>query len=258
MTAISHCLSNILTPSLSIETELYRPRMRTINIGDNLLEGRIPEDSLEELTMLRTFTTSANFFTGPIPSQIGLLSSLTFLRLDDNAFTGALPSEIGNMPKLRLLWMDGLSLSTTIPSEIGNLRESLWFWFAQGAGLKGAMPDSFYELTNLKKALLNNNELDGTLSPNVAQLTNLIEMDLHDNNFQGSIPSEIGALIPQLKGLTLDGNAFEGAVPEELCGIDSLTADCLPAELSGVPLNSCDYLCCTRCCDSDLNICELV
>ena len=295
---------NLLSGDLP--TDLYVPRMQTISLGDNMLDGRIPEERLEEMPLLRTLSLPSNFITGTIPSQIGMLSSLTFLRLDENGITGTLPSEIGQLSKLRLLWIDGISLSTTIPSEIGNLRASLWFLFAQGAGLKGTIPDSFYELTMLQRALLNENELEGTISSKVSQLRNLRVLDLHKNNMIGTIPSEIGNEDNPPIRLTFSGNHFEGmsrnlsaffaclirrypstshhhksdlsihdqclvgSVPEELCAVDDLWADCLvpaPVEAEStknfgggddgvVPFasNACD--CCTRCCEAEADICE--
>jgi len=46
---------------------------------------------------------SDNDIKGSIPTEIGLLSELTYLRLSYNAFTGTAPRVLGKLTKLQLL-----------------------------------------------------------------------------------------------------------------------------------------------------------
>ena len=43
--------------------------------------------------------------TGSIPPEIGCLTNLTYLRLDNNQLTGSIPVEIGNLTNLKGLFL---------------------------------------------------------------------------------------------------------------------------------------------------------
>ncbi len=47
-----------------------------------------------------------------------MLSSLIYLDLDNNSITGTIPSEIGMLLSLTDLWLTVISITGTIPSEI--------------------------------------------------------------------------------------------------------------------------------------------
>ena len=62
---------------------------------------------------------------------------------------------------------------------------------------------------------LANNQLSGTIPPEMGQLARLEWLDLHDNLLAGEIPSELGRL-EHLAGLSLNGNQLSGSIPPEL------------------------------------------
>ena len=72
------------------------------------------------LTLGTTFGGQAR----EIPSEIGNLTNLTELRLEDNKLTGEIPSEIGNLTNLTQLSLHSNQLSGQIPSEICNIGDS--------------------------------------------------------------------------------------------------------------------------------------
>ena len=63
-----------------------------------------------------------NRLEGAIPSQIGLLTSLSILDLEGQkiGLSGNLPPEIGNLQYLLGLFVSKNSLDGTIPTELGN------------------------------------------------------------------------------------------------------------------------------------------
>ena len=61
-----------------------------------------------------------NQLSGPLPSEIGHLASLSTLSLYYNKLEG-LPTEIGNMRSLWNIELYNNSISSPLPSEIGNL-----------------------------------------------------------------------------------------------------------------------------------------
>ena len=84
------------------------------------MSGTIPSE-IGNLTSLRDLELDDNQLSGTIPSEIGNLTSLRDLELDDNQLSGTIPSEIGNLTSLSTLWLFDNQLSGPIPSEIGNL-----------------------------------------------------------------------------------------------------------------------------------------
>jgi len=62
--------------------------------------------------------------TGSIPPEIGCLTNLTELLLDDNQLTGEIPSEIGQLTKLEDMNLSYNQLTGEIPPEVCDSIES--------------------------------------------------------------------------------------------------------------------------------------
>lgn len=78
-------------------------------------------------------------------------------------------------------------------------------------------PDS----TNVTEIFLNNNNLDGTIPPEIEYLTNLKVLGLTNNNLKGAIPQEIGKLT-NLYSLFLQINQLTGPIPREIGKLTNL------------------------------------
>ena len=62
-----------------------------------------------------------NELTGPIPAELGDLSSLMGLDLTLNKLTGPIPAELGNLSSLTVLWLIENGLTGPVPAELGDL-----------------------------------------------------------------------------------------------------------------------------------------
>ena len=69
---------------------------------------------------------SSNQLTGSIPSEIGNLTNLEYLRLDNNQLTGEIPPEIGNLTNLTHLYLNSNELTGEIPESICELTNLNW------------------------------------------------------------------------------------------------------------------------------------
>ena len=58
--------------------------------------------------------------TGEIPPELGGLSNLTRLWLDNNQLTGEIPPELGGLSNLTLLSLSSNQLTGEIPPELGG------------------------------------------------------------------------------------------------------------------------------------------
>lgn len=95
---------------------------------------------------------------GTIPSEIGGLTSLTFLSLGLNSFTGHILPSIGGLISLSLLDIGSNSLIGPVPKVIGSLT-SLTSLDMSPNSLTGTIPSQMLLLTNLYDLELENNYL---------------------------------------------------------------------------------------------------
>ena len=68
--------------------------------------------------------------TGEIPPELGSLSNLTELSLDNNQLTGEIPPELGRLSNLTGLSLWGNQLTGEIPPELGGLSNLTELWAA--------------------------------------------------------------------------------------------------------------------------------
>ena len=140
--------------------------------------------------------------TDSIPSEIGNLTNLERLVLNDNQLTGSIPSEIGNLTNLIWLILDVNELTGSIPSEIGNL-------------------------TNLTRLFLGDNQLTGSIPPEIGNLTNLTLLFLYNNQLTGDVPESICNLDIHLDNINITNNQL--CPPYPSCIEDYVgTQDCGP------------------------------
>ncbi|KAA3473890.1 putative LRR receptor-like serine/threonine-protein kinase [Gossypium australe] len=67
------------------------------------------------------FTLKGCGITGEIPKELGNLSSLTNLDLENNRLSGEIPSSLGNLKNLQFLILSKNNLSGTVPGSISDL-----------------------------------------------------------------------------------------------------------------------------------------
>ena len=177
------------------------------------LQGSIPTE-LGSLTNLRYLRLNNNALTGPIPTELGSLTALRYLRLNNNALTGPIPTELGNLSNLESLQLYNNALTGPIPTELGNLSnlESLQLY---NNALTGPIPTELGSLTALRYLFLGGNELTGQVPTELGNLSNLESLQLNNNALTGPIPTELGSLTA-LRYLFLGGNELTGQVPTEL------------------------------------------
>jgi Leucine-rich repeat (LRR) protein len=62
-----------------------------------------------------------NQFSGAIPAQLGSLTGLSFLYLDENALVGDIPAGLGSLVNLVTLWLHHNQLTGNVPESLENL-----------------------------------------------------------------------------------------------------------------------------------------
>ncbi len=130
-----------------------------------------------------------SILSGSLP-ELGELTYLKYLRLNDNDFSGEIPQSYYSLNQLELLWLSGNS------------------------GLTGELSESVGNLQNLNNISIANTQIGGNLPAALGTLENLISVVLNDNMFTGTLESisELGNN-SSLTVLMLKGNKLTGTIP---------------------------------------------
>ena len=240
-------------------------KVTAVNLAGNNLSGPLPQ-ILSLLSDLRDLTLSDNIgLSGPVPRSY-LDLDLEVLKLDgtglcipsDTAFQSWL-SAIGDAaavsceehhPDRAVLvalynstdganwnkntnWLSNEPLSewhgvkTDFEGNVANLG-------LDDNNLTGSLPPEIGQLDRLLSLTLYSNRLSGPIPIELARLVRLKSLDLGGNRFTGPIPPELGRLV-DLYFLNLSGNKLSGAIPSELGRLTKLIDLWLSANsLSGV------------------------
>ncbi len=149
-------------------------RVETLHLGYNGLSGPIPPE-LGSLSTLEWLHLYSNSLSGPIPPEMGDLGNLGYLYLHDNDLSGPIPPELGDLDRLGYLYLQRNSLSGPIPPEMGDLSElrHLYVW---ANNLSGPIPPELGHLSELLRLHMHNNaDLEGELPSSFSKLTSLEE-----------------------------------------------------------------------------------
>ncbi|KAL8483500.1 hypothetical protein ACS0TY_026258 [Phlomoides rotata] len=205
-----------------------------------------PIDVIGTMVGLTTVWLHGNQFTGPIPDDIGRLTSLRVLNLNSNRLVGLIPSALADM-NLQLLNLNNNMFMGPVPkfkaanvtyapnsfcqSDPGeqcapqvtalldflhnvNYPERLASEWTGNDPCTGpwwgitCRSGNQVSVINLQKLGLN-----GTLSPSLLNLSSLVEIHLEGNNLNGRVPASI-AQLRSLRLLNLSGNNFEPPLPK--------------------------------------------
>ncbi|GMY25704.1 leucine-rich repeat receptor-like protein kinase PXC2 [Fagus crenata] len=160
---------------------------------------------------LQVLDLSSNAFSGEIPANIGVLSTLQFLNVSRNHLFGFIPAGIGELKSAYVLDLSGNRLNGSIPSEIGGA-VSLKELRLQKNLLTGKIPTQIEKCSSLSSLVLSQNNLTGPIPAGIANLTNLEYVDLSLNQLSGILPKGLTNL-SQLVSFNISHNHIHGELP---------------------------------------------
>ena len=143
---------------------------------------------------------------------------VTSLGMEANNLNGTITPNIKNLKKLKILSLtSSSSLRGEIPSTIGELSQLERLELISNQ-LSGLLPSSLGYLANLRTLYIAGNQIGGAIPHTIGSLPLLETLNLSSNNLTGSIPSEIGNL-RNLTVIHLANNLLTGTIPSQLGGL---------------------------------------
>ncbi|KAL0398447.1 UNVERIFIED_CONTAM: Receptor kinase-like protein Xa21 [Sesamum radiatum] len=195
-------------------------RLKFMWVADNFLSGYLPDSIGNFSSSLEQIDMSNCRIKGSIPKEIGNISNLAFLYMDNNDFTGFIPTTIKGLKNLQLLSLLGNRLSGPIPDDICHLF-SLGELTLSKNKIYGPVPACLGNLTSLRYLRLDRNELNSSIPLTIGGLRNLLTLKLFSNFFSGVIPPEIANLVA-VTSIDLSMNELSSGIPTTIGGLISV------------------------------------
>ncbi|KAM7481346.1 hypothetical protein LguiB_005929 [Lonicera macranthoides] len=164
---------------------------------------------------------SSSGLVGSLSPNIGNLSFLRHIALQNNSLQGQLPPEIGRLFRLESLYLYNNSLEGKIPTNLSHCRNLMLIAIGNNK-LVGEIPRELTTLSNLIHFSVYSNYLRGEIWSSFGNLTSLEHLSLAYNALEGSIPNTFGQLI-KLRFLGIGANEISGMVPSSMYNLSLLT-----------------------------------
>ncbi|KAI7756963.1 hypothetical protein M8C21_033431, partial [Ambrosia artemisiifolia] len=147
------------------------------DLSRNYINGTIP--SIFSRLSVSILSLLGNRLSGSIPEEIGGISTLEELVLEDNLLGGPLPQNLGRLSRLRRFLASANNFTGTIPESYGRLT-SLEDFRIDGSSLSGRIPDFIGNWTNLTRLDLQGTSMEGPIPSTLSRLTKLKELRITD------------------------------------------------------------------------------
>lgn len=116
------------------------PNLTMAWMDGNQFSGSLPGSIFESWGKLTLLAINNNHLEGPLPTQMGLLSSMEKLRLSHNAFVGRIPSELGLLNKVTEVFLHETKLNGTLPETLVDM-DALEHLTLSNTSLTGSIPN---------------------------------------------------------------------------------------------------------------------
>ncbi|CAL5395123.1 unnamed protein product [Camellia sinensis] len=213
--------SSASSPEMSFLTSLANCKhLKYLFINQNPLDGILPTTIGNFSASLENIQADYCGIRGNIPSEIGNVSNLAFLSLQQNGLTGFIPSTIKALGKLQILHLSNNKLQGAIPDEICQLKNMGDLRLNQNE-LFGLIPECLGNITSLRYLYLNSNKLTFVIPTKLGNLKDILEINLSSNSLYGNLPPQLGSFKVAIL-IDFSMNQFTGNIPSTIIGLQNL------------------------------------
>jgi Leucine-rich repeat (LRR) protein len=207
------------------------PRLQTLKLSNNNLEGSILSGANHELSVYNIYL-DRNKFEGTLPSNLS--GNTQILDLHDNKFSGQLSTSFWNLSYLLALSVASNSLTGEIDRSICKLT-SIQVLDLSENNFSGCVPNCCNKLA-LQFLNMSKNSLSG-IPHRLFNGSYIRALDIRYNQFTGNL--DWIQFLSQVKLLMLGGNMFEGQISESICHLHHLNILDLSHNRFSGPLTPC-------------------
>ncbi|PIN23328.1 Serine/threonine protein kinase [Handroanthus impetiginosus] len=207
--------------------------LQSMELSLNQLNGLLPHSVGNFSNALQVFRAFGCGIRCSIPVEIGNITDLRDLYLDNNELTGFIPGSVGKLKGLIRIYLEYNKLEGFIPSDL-CLLSNLGDLYLSHNKLQGPIPECFSELKSMRGLYLDSNKLESSIPSNLWNLNDLLALNLSMNNlsrpfppgiekfkFLGNVPSDIGKA-KSLDYLSMAHNKFQGSIPQSIGNLRGL------------------------------------
>ncbi|KAM2072018.1 hypothetical protein ACFX1Q_040392 [Malus domestica] len=232
--------SSCLHGSINSNSSLFRlVHLQRLNLSDNNFNYSQIPTSIRNFPSLTHLDLSTSVFSGQVPSELSLLSKLTYLNLSLNLDrlsedkdhqsseernypllkleASDLGSLVQNLTSLEVLSLSFVNVSSAIPHSMANL-SSLTTLYLRDCHLFGEFP-TYNKGSSLRMIDVSHNKLQGQLPRSLANCVMLEYLVLSNNRFNDVFPIWLGTLL-ELKLLAMRHNGFYSVIGKSRKNVD--------------------------------------
>ncbi|XP_019168518.1 PREDICTED: LRR receptor-like serine/threonine-protein kinase GSO2 isoform X2 [Ipomoea nil] len=213
--SLSNCIDLLKLPRFLH----YQRDLKVLRISRNNLEGEFPSWLLQNNTKLQYFLMNNNAFTGSLKLSSHVNPNLQIINVSNNKLCGEISGNFSSsFPNILALNLSSNLFSGQLHSLIGT---HLGFLDLSNNSFTGEIPkEMLISCSSLVILKLSNNKLEGQIVQEFDYLSSLEYLHLDGNNFEGTIPNSLSNL--PLHSLDIRDNKLSGEIPRWMGRLTSL------------------------------------
>jgi Leucine-rich repeat (LRR) protein len=179
---------------------------------------------LLNISTLLILDVSSNYIVDEIPRDLHNMTSLIQLDLSYNSIYGMIPPEIGRLSMLENIYLENNNLVGEVPNT-WHMLKNLSSIDVSSNNLNGSLPNDFANFPMMRYLKISRNQFSGRLTSCIFILPNLESLDVSGNNFTGSVDSScpyFSFVKSPISSINLSNNRLHGPLPDLLCRLENL------------------------------------
>ncbi|TKV99622.1 hypothetical protein SEVIR_8G056300v4 [Setaria viridis] len=213
---VLHLSNSHLRNTITILSHSNLTALKVLDIGRNSFHTTISPNWFWHIRTLTHLDISSSGFQGPIPYEMGNMTSLEQVYIGDNNITSMIPLNWENLCNLKIMDLSKSNITGDIGDLMDRLPKCSWnklyaLDFSSNK-LGGNLPNWLQPLKNLSYLNLNGNDITGPLPFWIGGLNNLTILNLGSNRLVGEINEQHLEALTNLQVLEMSDNSLSMGV----------------------------------------------